>query len=69
MAPTPRQRRHVLWALVASVVVHLLLLAAYVRMADWYRRHELRPTRYLPDLLLLAPQLFRQERLKPNPEP
>jgi hypothetical protein len=43
-----------------SLVIHLLFLAAYSRMAEWYRLQDLRPTRYLPDLLLLAPDLFRQ---------
>lgn len=65
---TPRRRRRITVALLASMVLHLLMLAAYVRMADWYRRQDLRPTRYLPDLLLLAPQLFRQQPIGTIPE-
>lgn len=49
------------YALAASLVIHLLLLWSYGRMADWYRKQQLRPTRYLPDLVLLVPELFRQE--------
>ena len=68
MGTSPQSRRRVIWALVASTLVHLLLLAAYLRMADWYRRQELRPTRYLPDLLLMAPDLFLQRPMGRIPE-
>ena len=63
-----RHRRRVVWALLASTLVHLLLLAAYLRMADWYRQQDLKPTRYLPDLLLLTPELFRQQQVTRIPE-
>jgi len=52
----------------AYIAAHLLFLAAYARMEDWYRQQDLRPTSYLPDLLLLAPDLFRQQALSHIPE-
>ena len=64
----PHNRRRVIWAMAASIAAHLLFLAAYARMADWYRQQDLRPTRYLPDLLLLAPDLFRQQPIGQIPE-
>jgi len=64
----PHNRRRIVWALTLSVIAHLLFLAAYARMADWYRVQGLRPTRYLPDLLLLAPDLFRQKPIGRIPE-
>jgi hypothetical protein len=64
----PHNRRRIIAALTLSVIAHLLFLAAYGRMADWYRVQGLRPTRYLPDLLLLAPDLFRQKPIGRIPE-
>ncbi len=58
----------IITALALSIVAHMLFLAAYGRMADWYRQQDLRPTRYLPDLLLLAPDLFRQRNIGRIPE-
>lgn len=63
-----QSRRRITWALAISVLLHLLSLAAYLRMVDWYRKQELRPTYYLPDLLLLAPRLFLQQPIGRIPE-
>lgn len=58
---TRRVRRRALLCVGLSVIVHLLLLAVYLHVMDWQRQRQLRPTRYLPDLLLLllVPQAFR----------
>ncbi|MBT7862165.1 MAG: hypothetical protein HN712_17745 [Gemmatimonadetes bacterium] len=56
---SPRVRRRGLLSIAVSVIVHLLLLSAYLHVMDWQRQRHLRPTRYLPDLLLLVPQAFR----------
>lgn len=72
MATGSRLQRRVapsiIWAIALSVLAHMLFLAAYSRMADWYHQQNLRPTRYLPDLLLLAPDLFRQQPMRNIPE-
>ena len=68
MSTAPHNHRRIIWALAISIGAHLLFLAAYGRMSDWYHKQDLRPTRYLPDLLLLAPDLFRQQPIGQIPE-
>ena len=54
-----RKWRRTFVSLALSIVVHLLLVAVYQKLINLQREESLRPTRYLPDLLLLVPQAFR----------
>ena len=47
----PPNRRRIVWALTLSVIAHLLFLAAYARMSDWYRVQGGKHVRYAMEIL------------------